>query len=77
MLDNFLVRRKSSYLVGGDIFAITNDPVEYKDMAVCPIVYNGDVLGGIIMINRQNGSVGQVGLSLIEVAAGFLAKQLD
>lgn len=74
-LENFLLKRKAAYLRGGDMFSVANEGLEYKDMAVAPLVYNGDVLGGIMLLGRT--PMGEIGLKLVEVAAGFLAKQFE
>lgn len=73
-LENFLSRRKSAYLKGKDVFSVANEGMEYKDMAVCPIIAGGDVIGGIVILGRTY--VGEVAKELIEVAASFLSEQV-
>jgi len=75
-LELFLSKRKSALLRSNELFSLTNEAPDFKEMAICPITVNGDVIGGVIMLNRQAGSMGDTGLKLTEVAADFLAKQI-
>lgn len=74
-LETFLAKRKSAYLRNNDMFSVANEAAEYKDMAVAPLVYNGDMLGGIMLLGKI--PMGEISLKLVEVAAGFLAKQFE
>lgn len=74
-LEGFLIGRKAAYLKGESLIdLIADDTRVYKDMAISPIVTGGDVLGGIIMASI-NG-FGDLGLKLVEIASGFLSKQI-
>ena len=73
-LETFLSRRKSAYLRGKEVFSVANENVEYKDMAISPIISGGDVIGGIVLLGKN--FVGEVGKSLVEVAASFLSQQV-
>ena len=73
-LENCLYSRKSAYLRGKEVFSVANEGLEYKDMALSPIITNGDVVGGIVLLGKNY--VGEVGKSLVEVAASFLSQQV-
>lgn len=75
VLESFLIGRKSSYLKGENVLALTGDDTKvYKDMAISPIIVGGDVLGGIIMASISG--FGDLSLKLVEIASGFISKQI-
>lgn len=55
------------------------DPVEeYKFQVISPIVMQGDPIGSVILISKEEGSaIGALELKLVEVASGFLSKQME
>lgn len=74
-LESFLIARKSAYLRGDNIINImVDDTKKYKDMSISPIIVNGDVMGGIIM--ASTAGFGEISLKLVEVASGFISKQI-
>lgn len=73
-LENFLNARKASYIRSDEVFSVANEGMNYKDMAIAPLIVNGDVMGGIMLLGKT--PVGEASLKLVEVAAGFLAKQI-
>ena len=73
-METFLSRRKSAYLRGKEVFSVANEGIVYKDMAICPIIAGGDVIGGIVILGKTY--VGEVAKDLIEVAASFLSEQV-
>lgn len=73
-LENFLNARKASYIRSNEVFSLANEGMDYKDMAIAPLIVNGDVMGGIMLVGKT--PVGESSLKLVEVAAGFLAKQI-
>ena len=51
---------------------------EYEGEAICPILCNGDVIGGIVFLNRdKKRKFGEMEQKLIECAAGFLGRQME
>lgn len=74
-LENFLNGRKSARLQKSEVFSLANEGADYADLAISPIICNGDVLGGIILAGRKPS--GDDRLKLVEVASLFLAKQFD
>lgn len=74
-LENFLKTRKSAYFRKADGVSIT--PGEgYADIAVAPIVSDGDVVGGMVLVADTQMSRADNCVKLLEVGASFFAKQL-
>lgn len=72
-LENLLQSRKSVYLSGADIVGVAGEKENAKDMAVAPIIFKGDIIGGVIIISQKG--IGESGRQIAEVAAEFLSKQ--
>ena len=72
-LEKILEGRKSVYLYGNGIIDITDEKEGHKDMAVSPIIYKGDIVGGVILTSYKG--MGESSLKLAEVAAEFLSRQ--
>ncbi len=72
-LYGILEERKAVYLAGKKVVSISNEGIEYKDMAITPIIRDGDVVGGIVAVGK--GAVGENTLSLLAVGSDFLASQ--
>lgn len=50
----------------------------YEEEVISPILCNGDVIGGVVFLNRdKKRQFGDVELKLIECAAGFLGRQME
>ena len=75
VVEKLLSERKAVYLKGNAIISVANEWVEYKDMAITPIITNGDVTGGIVLLGKT--SVGESGVQIATIAADFLAKQFQ
>jgi len=55
----------------------TNDE-EYTAQIIAPIVMQGDPIGTVILVSKEEDKVmGEVEIKLAETAAGFLAKQME
>jgi AbrB family transcriptional regulator (stage V sporulation protein T) len=50
---------------------------EYRSQAITPIVMQGDPIGAVILISKDELVMGDLELKLTEIAAGFLAKQME
>ena|SRR5690554_3281873 len=72
-LENILQSRKSVYLYGMDVIKVADESQTYKDMAISPIIFKGDIIGGVVIVSQKG--MGESSLKIAEVAAGFLAKQ--
>lgn len=75
-LEAFLNGRKSAYLRSNELFSLANEGIVYRDMAIAPIVYHGDILGGVILLEKNGLGTGETALKIAEVSSGFLSKQL-
>ncbi len=50
----------------------------YESEAICPILCNGDVIGGVVFLNRdKKRKFGEMEQKLIECTAGFLGRQME
>ena len=72
-LEKVLEKRKSVYLYGTDLINLVGEDIKYRDMVISPILYKGDVMGGVIIVSQKG--IGESALKLVEVASTFLAKQ--
>jgi AbrB family transcriptional regulator (stage V sporulation protein T) len=53
-------------------------PEEYIYEAVCPILSEGDMIGGVILLESDNKrKMNEGDLKLVQAAAGFLGKQME
>lgn len=51
---------------------------EFEEEAICPIICEGDVIGGVILLGAtRKDKMGEVELKLIQSAAGFLGRQME
>lgn len=51
---------------------------DYAEEAICPIICEGDVIGGVILLSTADKEkMGEVELKLIQSAAGFLGRQME
>ena len=62
---------KGEYNIAGD------SSEEVSAFVVAPIVANGDPIGAVVMISKNDKSMGDVEQKLAETAAGFLARQME
>jgi AbrB family transcriptional regulator (stage V sporulation protein T) len=44
---------------------------------VAPIIVEGDIAGAVMLVSKEERTMGDLELKLAETAAGFLAKQLS
>lgn len=51
--------------------------IEFLSQAVAPIIVEGDIAGAVILLSKDERSMGDLEEKLAETAAGFLAKQLS
>ena len=78
-----IIQSKTSRLMGEaeSVQPITNEEgenIDYKSQIVVPIVSQGDPIGSVIFFTRDNGRLlGETELKTAEIAANFLAKQME
>ena len=51
--------------------------LEFASQVVAPIIVEGDIAGAVILLSKDERTMGDLELKLAETAAGFLAKQLS
>ena len=73
-------------ILGGTILVSDTDHVisawgtkkkDYADKRVVPIISQGDPIGSITILPKENRSLGDAELKIAEVGASFLAKQME
>ncbi len=72
-LEKILEERKGVYLYGIDTIDLVGEDIRYKDMTITPIIYKGDIIGGVILVSQRG--MGETSQKLVEVAADFLSRQ--
>lgn len=80
-LENKLEKRETFLATQGEkefISIIKDNTDEIEEEAVCPIICEGDVIGGVILLgSSEKGKMGEVEIKLIQAAAGFLGRQME
>ena len=57
---------------------VEDDNNEYNSEAICPIISEGDVIGAVVIFNKDaNSKMGEVEQKLAQSAAGFLGRQME
>lgn len=55
-----------------------NKERKYNSQVIYPIVSDGDVIGSVILLSKeQNAKMGETELKVVQSAAGFLSSQMD
>lgn len=55
-----------------------NKERKYNSQVIYPIVSDGDVIGSVILLSKeQNSKMGETELKVVQSAAGFLSSQMD
>ncbi|WCK54634.1 stage V sporulation protein T [Aneurinibacillus sp. Ricciae_BoGa-3] len=61
----------------GNYEVIRDHDEQFSSYVVAPIIAGGDPIGSVILLNRNDQSMGELELKMAETAAGFLAKQME
>lgn len=78
MIESTMDERKSLVETSEGEYNIVGDHKEdMKSVVVAPIIANGDPIGAVVMVNKEQGFSGEVEQKLAETAAGFLARQME
>ena len=75
-LENCLRLRKSAYFRKSDGISVTPG-AGYADIAIAPIIVDGEVVGGMVLIASGAMSRADNCVKLLEVGASFFAKQIE
>ena len=55
-----------------------SDEPEYKSQAIAPIICQGDVIGSVAMLGKdERARMGELEKKLVLTAAGFLGRQME
>lgn len=80
-LEDKLERRETLMATVNDkkfIPVVKDNTDEFEEEAICPIICEGDVIGGVLLLGAtQKNKMGEVELKLIQSAAGFLGRQME
>ena len=63
--------------VKGDYNIVSDHEETMKGYAVAPIIANGDPIGAVVMIAKEDKVDEAISAKLLETAAGFLARQME
>jgi len=78
-----IMESRNTYIAKEDmkpmkIFYEDTSDQEYTAQIIAPIIMQGDPIGTVILVSKEEGKViGEVEAKLLETAAGFLAKQME
>ncbi|OIJ17545.1 stage V sporulation protein T [Anaerobacillus alkalilacustris] len=61
----------------GEYNIVGDSTEEITSYVVAPIVANGDPIGAVVMLSKNDRTMGDVEQKLSETAAGFLARQME
>ena len=78
MLESYMERR-SNYVLGTDKdnFNVSEE-LSRQVGVMSPIIGAGDILGAVVLLSDESGKApGIVDVKLVQVAAGFLSKQME
>ncbi len=78
-LEKVMEEKKPVVSVNPSELHLVRDRMEQTSShVIVPIMYNGDPIGSVVMISRDEGvKMGELEAKLAETAAGFLSKQMD
>ena len=54
-----------------------DDEANYNSQVISPIIAEGDQIGAVIIISKEDVELGEVETKLVETAAAFLGKQME
>lgn len=80
-LEQVIENRKTVILgeYGKNVIPLYNDDDEskYSSQVISPIIAEGDVIGSVIIISKEDEKLGELESKLAETAAVFLGKQME
>ncbi|MCI8293852.1 MAG: stage V sporulation protein T [Hespellia sp.] len=57
---------------------IVSDDLEYKEEVICPIICEGDVIGSVVLLNKdEKKQFGDLEQKVAQTAADFLGRQME
>lgn len=80
-LEETMEKRRPTYASALDrayVPLIEDEAENYAHQVICPIIAEGDVIGSVILVNREpREPMGEVERKLASAAAGFLGRQIE
>lgn len=79
-LENMINQRNALVASSGDrsFLRITNEDEDYMNEVIAPIISEGDAIGAVIMLTKDNKfKFGELEMKLASSAAGFLGRQME
>jgi AbrB family transcriptional regulator (stage V sporulation protein T) len=78
-LEKIMDGRKTVLLNKGSVIPLHNDDDEasYTSQVIAPIIAEGDQIGTVIILSKEDVELGEVETKLVETAAAFLGKQME
>ena len=62
---------------GSRFVKITPEMGEYRDEIICPVICEGDVIGSVVMLNRdEKRFLGELEQKVVQSASDFLGRQM-
>lgn len=74
-----VLRMRQNYLAQnekGKVIPVVEGLDVYKDEAICPIICDGDVIGGIILLEKEENKFREMEKKVALLAADFLGRQI-
>lgn len=74
-----ILRMRKHYLAvneKGRVIPIVEGTEEFKDQVICPIICEGDVIGGIVLLEKETNKFQKVEEKVAAMAADFLGRQM-
>lgn len=74
-----IIRMRKNYLTkneNGRVISITDGEEWYKDEVICPIICEGDVIGGIVLLGKDANKFSESEQKTALLAADFLGRQM-
>lgn len=74
-----IIRMRKNYLTkneNGRVISITEGEEWYKDEVICPIICEGDVIGGIVLLGKDANKFSESEQKTALLAADFLGRQM-
>lgn len=80
-LEETMEKRRLIYAAASDkayVPLVEDEAERYANQVICPIIAEGDIIGSVIIVNRETReSMGDVEKKLASAAAGFLGRQIE
>lgn len=79
-LENLMTERETLIAVKGEksYISLSYDDDEYVQQVIAPIISEGDVIGAVVVLTKENRQkLGETELKIAQTAASFLGRQME